>query len=62
MKVLKATTRLQNITKNKEHPKLIMYIPKLFREFLQLKPKDEVQLTLKGKNIVISKVDKKENI
>jgi hypothetical protein len=58
MKVLKVTTRLQNITKNKEHPKLIMYIPKLFREFLQLKPKDEVQLTLKGKYIIISKNNK----
>jgi len=58
MKVFKVTTKLQNITKNKEHPKLIMYIPKLFREFLQLKPKEEVQLTLKGKNIIISKINK----
>jgi len=57
--VLKTSVKAYNVG-NEKHTKLFVYIPKLFREALQLKPKDEVQLTLKGKSIVISKVNGKE--
>ena len=58
--ILKATTKTYNVG-NDRVPKLYVFIPKLFRDALQLKPKDEVQLTLKGKNIIISKVIRGKN-
>jgi|GEM_PF-5224223 hypothetical protein len=54
--ILKASVKTYNVG-NKKHTKLFVYIPKLFREALQLKPKEEVQLILKGKNIIISKIN-----